>query len=94
MTTTEKLIHAVTEYDRKQSTKRGHNRYALAQYLARIELIALDISSGAAPREAVLAGFSGRLADACLRAIGEPITADAENMGGSWTYSPASKGGQ
>ena len=32
-----KLVHAVTEYDRKQSTKRGYNPYALGQYLQRIQ---------------------------------------------------------
>lgn len=30
------LVHAVTEYDRKQEKRKGYNRYALAQYLSAV----------------------------------------------------------
>lgn len=82
------LIHAVTEYDRKQSTRRGYNPHALGQYFQRIDLICADIGSGANVRAAIVAGFTGRLADACLRAVGEPVTTDEECRGG-YIYKPA-----
>lgn len=82
MTTKDKLIHTLTAYDQKQSTKRGYNPYALGQYFQRIDEIIADIDAGAAPRQAIIAGFSGRLADACLRAVGLPASTDQENRGG------------
>jgi len=91
------LAATVVRYDRLAAeraarSKRGyHNRYALGQYLARVDDIAEDVRNGAEPRAAIVAGFSGRLADACLRAIGEPATTDAENRGGMRGYTPASE---
>jgi len=32
------LVHAVTEYDRRESKKRYYNHYALGQYLARVAI--------------------------------------------------------
>ncbi len=92
MTTKDKLIHALTAYDQKQSTKRGYNPYALGQYFQRIDEIIADIDAGADPRQAITAGFSGRLADAALRAIGLTATTDQENKGG-YTYTPVKAGG-
>jgi len=81
MTTKDKLISAVTQYDRKQSSKRGYNFYALPQYMARVDLICNDIAAGAGESDAIKAGFDGRLADACLRALGLPITTDLDSRG-------------
>lgn len=67
--TKQKLIHAVTAYDRKQEGRRGYNRYALAQYLDRVE----DASKhGGTLRQALVANFNDRLLDVCLKAVGEP----------------------
>ena len=33
------LIRAVTDFDRKQSTKKGYNHYALAQYMFAVDAI-------------------------------------------------------
>jgi hypothetical protein len=85
------LVHAVIEYDRKQSTKRGYNHYALAIYLGRVEEIIEDIAAGADARSAIVAGFSGRLADACLRSLGLPITTREEAQGGNVCYKPVAK---
>lgn len=84
----DKLVHALTEYDRKQSTKRGYNRHALGIYFQRIDEVCADIENGAEPRAAIMAGFSGRVADACLRALGLPLSTDSESRGGSWCYAP------
>lgn len=83
------LIHAVTEYDRRESTKRGYNHNALGIYFIRVDEICADIAAGADIRAAIVAGFSGRLADACLRACGLAITSNQENKGGAWHYQPA-----
>ena len=88
MQTRDKLISAVTQYDAKQSRKPGHNIYALPQYFERIDLVMADIEAGATPRRAILAGFTGRLADTCLKAIGEkPYARDEEPT--SICYRPA-----
>ena len=81
------LIHAVTDYDRKQWRKRGYNPHALGIYFERVEAICADMRAGAGLREAITAGFSGKLADACLRAFGLPITTDEESRGG-YVYKP------
>jgi len=85
-----KLLHAVTEYDRRESKKPSYNRYALPQYLARIAEIDADIQRGADVRRAIVAGFSGRLADRCLKAVGLDKTSDEEQRGG-WIYQPVAK---
>lgn len=43
MTFHDQLIGALTEFDRKQSGKRGHNPHALAIYFARAALKALRL---------------------------------------------------
>lgn len=65
------LIQTLTNYDRKQSTKRGYNHYALGIYFQRVDEVCVDIEKGASPRQALLSGFSDRLLDVCLKAIGE-----------------------
>jgi hypothetical protein len=76
-----KLIHAVSKYDEKQSKKKSYNRNALGIYIQRIEEIMLDLNKGADLRAAVVAGFTGRLADTCLRELNLSITTDEEQRG-------------
>lgn len=92
-----RLLHALTEYDRRQSKRKDYNRYAFGQYLLRLDEVMADISRGADVRQAVTAGFLGRLADACLRALGLPITTVEEARGTirgafpeGWAYAPTS----
>jgi hypothetical protein len=80
------LVHAVTEYDRKESTKKYYNHYALGQYLIRIEQVEEDIASGTAVRAALLAGFNGRLLDHVLKAVGEPKFTTEEMRSQSYVY--------
>jgi hypothetical protein len=89
------LIHAATEYDRKaeaRAAKRRQpfNHYSMSHYLARIDDVVQDVAKGAKPRAAIIAGFSGSICDAMLRAIGEPRHTESER-GGSITYRPASE---
>lgn len=68
------LVHTVTEYDRKQSTKRGYNIYALSQYLNAIEVAEIRMEKGRTLREALVSSFNGRLLDRLLKAVGEPTS--------------------
>lgn len=81
------LVHVLTEYDRKQSKKKSYNYNALGLYFQRLEDVEKDIAAGADVRAAIVAGFSGRLADTCLRSLGLPITTKEEAFGGM-TYKP------
>jgi hypothetical protein len=91
MTIKDKILHAVTEFDRRASTRKGHNPHALSIYFERVAQICEDIDNGADEREAILAGFSGRVADACLKAIGLPISTTEEARSGRVYYSPTAK---
>ena len=67
-----KIFNALTEYDRKQSTKRGYNPYALGHYAKALKSVATDMEHGAPSlRVAVLVNFSDRLLDCVLRSVGE-----------------------
>ena len=88
MTTKDKILHAVTELDRRASTRKGHNPHALGIYFQRVDEICADIDNGADPRAAILAGFSGRVADACLKALNLPLSTTEEARGGRLYYSP------
>ena len=87
----EKMIHAATVYDEKQSRKPGFNRYALPQYIERINDIDADIRKGADVREAIVAGFSGRLATAMLKAAGLTAYTEKEARSGGLFYSPTKR---
>lgn len=82
------LIHAVTAFDRRASTRKGHNPHALGIYFQRVDEVCADIANGADPRAAILAGFSGRVADACLKALGLPVSTLEEARSGRLYYSP------
>lgn len=91
------LVHAATEYDRKEAAKAGQSIYArgshfyIGHYLRRIEDVEIDIAQGATIRDALLAGFNGRLLDKLLKAAGEP-KATKEEKKGRYVYRPASEG--
>lgn len=57
----QRLAHAVTAYDRKQSTRPHYNANALGIYLGRAEDVAAAIAAGASPRDAICDGFCGPL---------------------------------
>lgn len=67
----DRLLAALTEYDRKQSTKRGYNHYALAHYMAALGRAQDAMREGCSIREALLRCFNDRLLDCCLKAVGE-----------------------
>jgi len=86
------LITAVTDYDRKDSTKRNYNIYALPQYFQRVDLILSDVEAGADPRSAIVAGFIGTLRNFVLRKLKMSGSSTEEDRGdGSMYYKPVAK---
>ncbi len=92
MTLHDKLLAAIMEYDRKEATKRGYNSFALGIYIERLHDVDADIAAGANVREAIVAGFCGRLLTRLLKAAGEATDTREDQMSkGSWCYVPASQ---
>ena len=56
------LNHYLTQWDIKQSTKRGYNPFALGIYLERAEDLATDVAQGATISAAIDVHFNDRLA--------------------------------
>jgi len=65
-----KLFNTMTEYDKKQSTKKGYNPYALGHYAAALARTAEMVENGAELRESIIRCFLGRLQTALLKAVG------------------------
>ena len=57
-----KLEHILTQWDIKQSTKRGYNPNALAIYLKQAERIVESVNQGASISEAIDQHFCDRIA--------------------------------
>lgn len=87
----EKMVAALTAYDRRQSSRKGYNPYALAGYLGRIEEIAADIEAGADPRKAICAGFCDRVCAAALKACGLPAYTRDAAMASGIVYRPVTR---
>lgn len=73
-----KLTHALTEYDRKQSTRKYYNRYALPQYFGALQSVTEAVDGGQSLRKALTDNFCGRLLDVLLKSVGEPKSTDSE----------------
>lgn len=73
------LLHAITEYDRRQARSKSYNRYALPQYMAAIDAALFKVNNeGKTLRQALVASLTDRLLDRCLKAVNEPPSTDAE----------------
>ena len=48
-----KMVSVLTEYDRKQSTKKSYNRYALGHYMKAVGTVAEAIGDGSTIHEAL-----------------------------------------
>ena len=92
MTLHDKLLHAVTEYDRRQAGKPGYNIWALPMMVKRVQEVTADVDRGAPVRAAILAGFLGRCLDRCLKVAGEPKATQAEILAHNmYGYTPVSQ---
>lgn len=73
-----KLFMTLTEHDRKEARKPGHNPYALAHYAKGLTDIGRHCASGHPLRSAIITEFTGRLADKLLKAVGLDKMTDRE----------------
>lgn len=76
-----KLLNAVTEYDRKQSTKKCYNRYALAQYIAQIDNVIRLHQEGSALKWSIRKCYLDRLCAAVGKEFGIKYTNDEIKWG-------------
>ena len=84
-----RLVNAATQYDIRQSKRPGHNPYALAQYFQAIESLCSSIDPDNGPtagqiRTCILHWFSGRLADAMLKAVMQEKATKEEARQAGW----------
>ena len=86
----ENLTRAVTRYDRKQTSKKSYNTYALSQYLIRIDDIVKDVENGAEIGAAIVAGFTpGPLRNTCMKSVG--LSVNGIESSGSYLGMPVYK---
>jgi hypothetical protein len=74
----DKLTHAVTQYDIRQSKRKGYNVNALGIYLGSCQAVQEDLAAGKPVRQSLVSHFCGRLLDVCLKAVGEPTSTLSE----------------
>ena len=63
------LTHALTRYDRAQSTRKGYNHYALGIYLGRVDDVLARVAHGKSVADALRANYNDRLLRQLLDAL-------------------------
>lgn len=63
------LVNALTEYDRKQSTRRDYNPHALALYFQALDDAMEQYNHGATIESALRYSFNDRVLAACLKGL-------------------------
>lgn len=66
-----RIVNGFTSFDRRASTRKGYNPYALAMYCAAIDNVKEYMAAGYTLRQAVIKSYLGRLCDAILKELGE-----------------------
>ena len=82
---------AISRHDIQESRKAGYNVHAMAQYETRLKEVMKDIENGAPIRDAIVAGFNGRLANALLKVAGQSAYTHEDATSGGLFYKPAAK---
>lgn len=72
------IVPALVKYDDRQARSKYYNSHALALYLQALDATEFQIIAGHDVRAELVAHFTGRLLDVILKAIGLPISTDAE----------------
>lgn len=67
-----RLSALVTHYDRVREKRRDYNRYALGQYLLRVDEVVSNVDKGARTGDALAAAFNDRLLDYLTDGLGLP----------------------
>lgn len=65
----DRIVHALTAYDRQQSSRRGFNPHALAMYFQALDEAEEMVSKGKTWERALNAVFCDRVLATALRAI-------------------------
>ena len=65
----DRVVHALTAYDRKQSTRRGYNMHALSLYFMALDNAAELVSKGQTWPTALSEVFEGPVLKATLKAL-------------------------
>lgn len=65
----DRLVHALTAYDRKQSVRRGYNMHALSLYFMALDNAAELVSQGHTWPTALSEVFEGPVLKAALKAL-------------------------
>jgi len=73
-----KLLHTLTEWDRRQQNRKGYNRYALAHYAGALGRVRQRVEAGQPLRESILTEFLGELANKLVRSVGLPAMSKYE----------------
>lgn len=76
-----KILNAVTEYDRKQSTKKYYNPYALPQYIGKIDEVIEYVEAGHDLKYAIRKCYLDRLCTAVGKEFGIKFTNDEIKWG-------------
>ncbi len=76
------LVNTVTEWDRKQSTKKGYNRFALGHLFGAVQKVErlIDVHQWTL-RNALLVSFNGNVLNKCLKAVNEKPYERFEELG-------------
>lgn len=68
-----RLLNALTDYDRKQSTKKYYNPNALGIYMGAFGEVKAEIEKGTDPLKAIHNNFCDRLEAALVKALGKHL---------------------
>jgi len=65
----DRIVHALTAYDRKQSTRKGYNVYALPLYFRALDEACEIVAGGASWENALTEVFEGPVLKAAMKAV-------------------------
>ena len=69
-TTHSRLVHALTEWDIRQSKTKHYNRWALGQYFQALDNVKEAMAQGANLADALMKGFNGALLRYLAKKVG------------------------
>ena len=75
-----KLVHALFEYDQKESKKKYYNPHAMAIYLLALDEAESEVKQGETVRQAILNHFCGsKILNILFKAIGQEKATELES---------------
>jgi len=71
MDLSDKLLHALTQYDIKESKKQNYNHYALGQYIMALDMVMDEIKNGIDSNVAIINHFNNPIQAKLLKVVME-----------------------